>query len=95
MGHAVEPLAPHNGWPALEEQLAVPKFQFGVLVGGRGDDMGYLPRRPGDDDGLLSIETQRLEGTTDYMQIKGLHQFMPQYAAVQEATLSFLLNGKF
>ncbi|MCC7338949.1 MAG: hypothetical protein IT422_27965 [Pirellulaceae bacterium] len=95
LGVAVEQLAPQDGWPALEKQLAVPNFEFGILVGGRGGDMGYLPRIPGDDDGLLSIETQRLEGAADFKQIKGLHQFIPQYPAVQAATLAFLVDGKF
>ena len=95
MGEVVEQLAPQDGWPALEQQLAVPSFEFGILVGGRGDDLGYLLRIPGDDDGLLSIQAQRLEGSTDFMQIKGLHQFLPEYPAVQAATLSFLLSGQF
>lgn len=94
-GEAVEQLAPLDGWPALEKQLAIPEFEFGILVGGRGNDTGYLPRIPGDDDGLLSIETQRLEGATDFAQIKGLHQFMPEYPDVQAATLSFLMSGQF
>ena len=95
LGEAVEQLAPQERWPTLEKQLAVPNFEFGVLVGGRGNDIGYLPRIPGDDDGLLSIETQRLEGAAGFKQIGGLHQFMPQDPAVQSATLSFLINGKF
>ncbi|MEO8269695.1 MAG: hypothetical protein ABI557_08245 [Aureliella sp.] len=95
LGVAVEQLAPQDGWPALEKQLAVPNFEFGILVGGHGDDMGYLPRIPGDDDGLLSIKTQRLAGAADFKQIEGLHQFMPQDTADQAATLSFLVNGKF
>lgn len=95
LGEAVEQLAPQDGWSALEKQLAVPNFEFGILVGGRGNDVGYLPRIPGDDDGLLSIETQQLEGASDFKQIRGLHQFMPQDPAVQAATLSFLVDGKF
>lgn len=95
LGEAVEQLAPQDGWPALEKQLAVPNFEFGILVGGRGGDNGYLPRIPGDDDGLLSIETQRLEGAADFKQIKGLHQFMPQDPAVQAATRAFFASGTF
>jgi pimeloyl-ACP methyl ester carboxylesterase len=93
-GEAIDQLAPQDGWPALEQQLAVPNFEFGIMAGGRGNDVGYLPRVPGDDDGLLSIKTQRLEGSAEFLQFGGLHQFMPKYRAVQTATLAFLQHGK-
>jgi hypothetical protein len=50
---------------------------------------------PGDDDGLLSVATQKLAGASDYIQTGGLHQLMPNYEEVRAATLSFLKNGYF
>jgi triacylglycerol lipase len=94
-GDVIKELAPKQGWPALEPQLTTPTFPFGIIVGGRGNDTGYLPQIPGDDDGLLSVETQKLAGAADILQTGGLHQLMPNYEEVRTATLSFLKNGYF
>ncbi len=95
-GKPVEQLAPEAGWQELEQQLTVPSFEFGIIVGGRGDGGGYLHAVPGDDDGLLSVETSKLDGAVDYVQIpKGIHQMMPKYKQVQEYTLRFLEKGYF
>ena len=94
-GKPLEQLAPSKGWPELEKQLSTPNFEFGIIVGGRGDGEGYLDAIPGDDDGLLSVETSKLAGACDFIQTKGIHQLMPQYKEVRAATLNFLLNGYF
>lgn len=94
-GKPLEQLAPSKGWPELEKQLSTPNFEFGIIVGGRGDSEGYLDAIPGDDDGLLSVDTSKLAGASDFIQTKGIHQLMPQYKEVRAATLNFLLNGYF
>lgn len=94
-GKPLEQLAPSKGWPELERQLTTPEFPFGIIVGGRGDAEGYLDAIPGDDDGLLSVDTSKLAGAADFIQTKGIHQLMPQYKEVRAAALSFLKNGYF
>ncbi len=94
-GEPAKELAPKQGWPALEPQLATPSFEFGIIAGGRGDDTGYLAAIPGDDDSLLSIETMKLFGAADFIQTKGIHQLMPNYEEVRAATLNFLKHGYF
>jgi pimeloyl-ACP methyl ester carboxylesterase len=94
-GKPLEQLAPSKGWPELERQLATPNFEFGIIVGGRGDTEGYLDAIPGDDDALLSIDTSKLAGASDFVQTKGIHQLMPKYKEVREATLRYLTNGYF
>jgi pimeloyl-ACP methyl ester carboxylesterase len=94
-GKPLEQLAPSKGWPELERQLSTPNFEFGIIVGGRGDAEGYLDAIPGDDDGLLSVDTSKLAGAADFIQTKGIHQLMPQYKEVRAAALSFLMNGYF
>lgn len=94
-GKPVEELAPNKGWPELEKRLATPDFEFGIIAGGRGDDSGYLPSIPGDDDMLLSIDTMKLAGASDFIQTKGVHQFMPDYKEVRIAALQFLQHGYF
>jgi len=94
-GDAVEQLAPSKGWDTLEQRLATPSFEFGIVVGGTGDDEGYLPLIPGDDDMLLSVETSKLVGAADFAQVKGIHQTLPKNEQVQQYTLRFLEKGYF
>ena len=88
-------LSPDRGWAKLEPTLATPDFEFGVIVGGRGDDLGYFSEIPGDDDGLLTVATSRLDGAADYLQTGGAHWYMTDYQEVRDATVSFLRNGYF
>jgi pimeloyl-ACP methyl ester carboxylesterase len=94
-GKPLEQLAPSRGWPELEKQLVTPEFEFGIIVGGRGDGQGYLDSIAGDDDMLLSVETSKLAGAADFIQTGGIHQFMARYKEVRAATLNFLLHGYF
>ncbi len=94
-GEPLQQLAPGKGWQTLEQRLATPDFEFGILAGGRADGEGYLAAIPGDDDGLLSLKTTLLAGASDFAQVKGLHQFMPKYKQVREYTLRYLQKGYF
>lgn len=95
VGEVADQFAPNKGWPQMERQLATPMFEFGIIAGGRGNDTGFLPRVPGDDDGLISLQTQMLDGASDFVQVGGLHQLMPRYQRTRDATLSFLNSGHF
>lgn len=95
LGPVVDQFAPSLGWPKLERQLSTPAFEFGIIAGGKGNDVGYLPGIDGDDDALLSIQTHMLEGASDYIQVGGIHQLMPRYQATKQATLCFLKHGHF
>jgi pimeloyl-ACP methyl ester carboxylesterase len=96
VGEPAKQLAPKQGWPALEPQLATPSFPFGIIAGGKGDAEGFLDAIPGDDDMLLSVESAKLAGAADFVQVvSGIHQMMPQYDATREATLKFLQYGYF
>ncbi len=94
-GDAAKELAPRRGWIALEKTLVIPPFEFGIIAGGTGDERGYLAQLPGDDDGLLTVETMKLDGAADFVQVKGIHQLQPQNDEVRAQTLSFLQHGRF
>ena len=66
-----------------------------MIAGGVGDGNGYLSQLPGDDDGLLTVETMRLAGAADFIQVKGMHPLMPTYDEVRKRTMQFLMHGKF
>ena len=94
-GEPLKQLAPGQGWQSLEQRLAVPNFEFGIIAGGQGDDEGYLEAIPGDDDMLLSVETTKLAGASDFAIVKGIHQTLPKNEQVQEYVVRYLHKGYF
>jgi predicted alpha/beta hydrolase family esterase len=92
-GPAAQQLA--TGWDGLEPKLATPHFEFGVLAGGRGDSKGYNPLLPGDDDGVITVESTRLPGARDFRVLPVMHTFFMDDRRAQELTLRFLTEGHF
>ena len=84
-----------RGWSELEKKLATPACEFGVIAGGRGDEKGYNPLVQGDDDGVVSVDSARLAGASDFLVLPILHTFMMEQRSVQDATLCFLEHGYF
>ena len=82
-------------WPDLEKRLATPGFEFGVIAGGKGNDKGYNPLLPGDNDGTINVETTKLAGATDFVVVPVIHSFIMDNAKVQECVLRFLQHGWF
>jgi len=92
-GPAAEQLA--SGWASLEPELATPRFEFGILAGGKGDNRGYNPLLPGDDDGVITVESTRLPGACDFRCLPVLHSFFMNDRRVHELSRQFLANGYF
>jgi pimeloyl-ACP methyl ester carboxylesterase len=82
-------------WPWVERELAVPPCPFGIIAGGRGNDTGFNPLLPGDDDGVVTVQSTRLAGAADFVLLPVWHSFMPSERAVQEHALRFLRSGQF
>ena len=82
-------------WPELEKRLATPSFEFGIIAGGKGNQKGYNPLLPGDNDGTISVETTKLAGARDFAVLPVLHSFIMDNAQVQEYVLRFLQHGYF
>jgi pimeloyl-ACP methyl ester carboxylesterase len=82
-------------WPQLEKRLATPKFEFGIIAGGRNGPKGYNPMLEGDNDGVISVETAKLPGAHDFVVVPVLHSFIMDDAKVQQYTLSFMKHGYF
>ncbi len=77
------------------KNLPVPPVPFGVLAGGRGDDKGYNPLIPGDDDGLVSVASTHLKGEADFLQVRCTHGKLKRHRQVIEAVECFLRSGRF
>ena len=89
------PVSLARQWKALEEKLATPACEFGILAGGRGTAKGYNPWLGQDNDMVVSVESTRLPGATDFAVLPVLHTLMMDDATVQQYTLNFLRHGYF
>lgn len=82
-------------WPDLEKRLATPRFEFGIVAGGKGGGQGYNPLLKEDNDGTISVETTKLPGARDFLRVPVLHSFMMDNPHVQQCALRFLKHGYF
>src|SRR4051812_25833938 len=92
-GPAAEAMA--TGWEKLEPKLATPHFEFGVLAGGKGDGKGFNPILPGDDDGVVTVESTRLPRARDFRLVPVLHSFFMNDKRVHEYAMRFFEHGHF
>jgi len=93
LGKAGRQLGPLWAWEA--QHLATPPIEFGIVAGGRGDEWGFNPLLPGDDDGVVSVASTRLAGASDWIVVPALHALLPRQAKVHQYTLRFLQHGYF
>ena len=59
-----------------------------ILAGGKGDDQGINPLLPGDDDGVISVETTRLPGALDFGLVPVLHSKIVSDERAMQQTLA-------
>ena len=81
-------------WPELEKRLATPDFPFGIIAGGKGNNKGYNPMLPGDNDGVISVETPSCRGAR-FRRLPMIHSFIMDNPKVQQYVLCFLQHGYF
>ena len=74
--------------------LPVPAFEFGVIVGGRGDERGFNPLLVGDDDGTVTVSSVRLAGACDFLRISKLHSLLTGDETAIAAVKCFLEHGR-
>lgn len=79
---------------SLPNQLAPPYYPVGVIAGIYGNDANeaYLP---GKDDGLVPVESTKLEGMTDFIEIESGHSMMRYNNQVAAQVIAFLKTGHF
>lgn len=83
-----------TGNHGLADKLPIPKFEFAILAGSRGDAKGYNPLIPGDDDGTVSVSSTRLPGAADFMTVNVLHSFIMFHERSIDGTIRFLKTGR-
>ena len=79
---------------SLPKTLEAPYYPVGVIAGVFESDFNdeYLPGR---DDGLVPVESTKLEGMSDFIEIESGHSMMRYNSDVASQTIHFLKNGKF
>jgi hypothetical protein len=80
-----------NSFP---NSLDTPYYQVGVIAG-ITEIINNEKIIPGRDDGIVPLESTKLEQMTDIKIIKTNHAFLPKSRAVAEQTIAFLRNGYF
>lgn len=75
--------------------LPVPNIEFGIIAGGRGNELGFNPLLPGDDDGLVTVAETRLDGARDFMLVPTTHGLVDDHPQTIDATVTFLRDGRF
>lgn len=77
--------------------LPKPDFEFAVIAGGRGHEKGFNPLIPGDDDGIVSVDSTRLPGAADFLLVSdgvtATHTFLPSNADVIASSVRFVTSG--
>lgn len=84
-----------SGGQSTISQLPVPNFPFGIIAGGKGDEKGFNPLLPGDDDGTVTVASARLAGAVDFLRVPRIHAFLMSDSTVIQATRRFLQEGRF
>jgi len=92
-GEAVRQLG--ADWEKLRDKLATPPLQFGIIAGGTGNDHGFNPLLPGDDDGIVTLAHARLAGAHDFVVVPSLHSLIILNAKAKQYALRFLQKGYF
>jgi triacylglycerol lipase len=80
---------------AFLDSLGTPKVPFGIIAGGWGNDTGFSPLIPGDDDGSVPVESARLAGAADFLLLRYEHTWLLARKETARQTAAFLKNGRF
>jgi len=81
--------------PDHVKTLAPLKQQFGVIVGGTGEDTGLNPLIEGDDDGTVAVSETALAGARDRLMINAFHVNISNHPASIRAVVNFLKFATF
>ena len=80
---------------AAVQTLGTPKCDVGIIAGAKGTEGGWNPLIPGDDDGVVGVESTRLEGMKDWISVRALHTLIMNHPDSLSQVVHFLDEGKF
>jgi predicted alpha/beta hydrolase family esterase len=77
--------------PEFYRELPVPPVEFGVIAGDRGHRIGFDEPN----DGVVSVESTRLEGMADFVVVHHTHTLIMMASDTAELCHRFLTSGRF
>lgn len=84
-----------TGPGSVPNALGPVDFPLGIIAGNQTLNPFYSALIPGPDDGKVSVESTKVEGMTDHMELPLTHTFMMNAPMVVAQTVRFLQNGQF
>lgn len=82
-------------WERLEQRLAVPPCEFGIIAGKSGGYWGRNPLISGANDWIVGVEETKLPGAVDFRELPVPHALMPRSRRVIDCAVRFLEQGYF
>ena len=84
-----------TGEASVPRALGPVRFDLGVIAGTRSLNPILSSMLPEQDDGKVSVESTRVEGMNDHMEMPVNHVFMMRNKAVVEQVIHYLRQGEF
>ena len=84
-----------TGEGSVPNKLGAASFDLGVIAGTRNVNLLLSAMIPGPNDGTISVESTRLDGMRDHLELEVTHTFMMYDDAVIEQVIHYLEHGRF
>lgn len=84
-----------TGALSLPNQLGRANFDVGIIAGTQSINLLLSSLIPDTDDGKVSVESTKVEGMNDHIEMPTTHVFMMRNDAVIDQVICYLKQGKF
>lgn len=84
-----------TGEGSVPNRLGAANFDLGIIAGTRSINLILSRMITGVDDGKVSVESTKLEGMHDHVEMEVTHPFMMRNSKVIEQVIQYLETGRF